>query len=85
MLNFTYGPPDDMQVLIACGIATYLLVFPLVIFAAAVFGEVWCRSQPDEPSAARAPGVAPTSDQARQRGVTAPVASPYEAAAGTAA
>jgi hypothetical protein len=52
MLNFTHGAPDEMQVWIALGIATYLIAFPLVILTAIVVGAVIGRAREAEPVAA---------------------------------
>lgn len=59
MLKFTDGPPDEMQILIACGIATYLVLFPIIIAVAVVCAEVMRRNEPDEPGAAGLPAQAP--------------------------
>ncbi|QDU18717.1 hypothetical protein [Urbifossiella limnaea] len=64
MLKFTPGTPDEMQILIACGIATYLIAFPIVVFCAAVCAEGWRRSQPDQPAVARPPAPAAGHDRA---------------------
>lgn len=59
MLKFTQGPPDEMQVLIACGIAAYLIAFPIIMFLVAVCAEVMRRTQLDEPGAARVHSLVP--------------------------
>ncbi|MFO0796592.1 MAG: hypothetical protein U0804_03890 [Gemmataceae bacterium] len=69
MLKFTPGAPDEMQILIACGIATYLIAFPIIVFCAAVCAEAWRRSQADQPGVARPP--APAAGHERAGGAVA--------------
>lgn len=59
MLKFTPGTPDEMQILIACGIAAYLIAFPIIVLLAVVCGVLARRMEPDEPGAARLPALAP--------------------------
>lgn len=59
MLKFTPGAPDEMQVLIALGIAAYLIAFPIVVLFTLVCAEVVRRIPADEPGAARPPVLAP--------------------------
>ena len=59
MLQFTPGTPDEMQILIACGIAAYLIAFPVVILGAIVCAEVTRRTRTEEPVGARLPALAP--------------------------
>ena len=72
MVTFTHGAPDEMQVWIALGIATYLIVFPLVILTAIVVGAVIGRARNAEPAVA---GAGHTADPAR-RGVAAVAVEP---------
>lgn len=83
MLKYTYGSPDEMQVWIACGIAAYLMVFPVVVVIAAVCGEVMRRTRSDEPSAAT--GAAPAPGPVHQRGAAVPRTAPSGVGVGTAA
>lgn len=59
MLKFTVGAPDEMEILIACGIAAYLIAFPIVIFITVLCAEVMRRAQTDGPVATRLPALAP--------------------------
>ncbi len=85
MLKFTHGSPDEMQVWIACGIAAYLVVFPLVVVLAAVWGEVLYRTRHDGSSGPKGLDPASTPSLAHQREVVTPVSAPREPVAGPAA
>ena len=80
MFKFTPGPTDEMQILIACGIAAYLITFPIIVLLTAVCAEVVYRSRPDEPGGARLPALAP----GHPLGVAARVGPPHVAEATTA-
>lgn len=68
MLRFTNGPPDEMQVWIACGIATYLIVFALGIASAVVCGVLLRRTQTDgEGTAGSLAGVTTTGPEYGQQ------------------
>jgi hypothetical protein len=83
MLKFTQGSPDEMQLWIACGIALYLTVFPLVVIGAAVFGMLLRHSAADGLNAAETPGE--NSGPTHQRGAVASVLPTSEPSLGTAA
>jgi hypothetical protein len=85
MIRFTQGPPDEMQVWIACGIAAYLALFPLVVTAAVVCAEVFRGAGRDRQDAAGAPGKPTEAGLAHQRGGVTSVLSPSEPGVGTAA
>lgn len=52
MFKYTHGSPDEMQVWIACGIALYLTVFPLIVVSAAIIGVLLRSTATDEQNAA---------------------------------
>jgi hypothetical protein len=85
MLKISQGPPDEMAVWIACGIAAYLITFPIIVFGAVVCAELMRRRESAEVNAERTPGASPAPGPAHQRGLVAPAGSPSVSGVGTAA
>jgi hypothetical protein len=52
MFTITQGPPTDQQVMVVWGIATYLVVAPLLLLAAALCGRIARANRRDGPGAA---------------------------------
>ncbi len=49
MFTLTQGPPTDQQVLVAWGIALYLVLAPIGLLVGAVVGRIMRANRQDEP------------------------------------
>lgn len=72
MIRFTDGPADEMSILIACGVATYVIAFPIIILCAIVCGGMIRAA--GSTAAAAAAGHAPAPQPVHPRSSAAPAA-----------